>query len=110
MSEPTPSTAELEAKIAAVFAEVLGRTSVEVDANFFALGGNSMRAAVVLARLGPEAPGLTGIDLFNHPTARALTTHLRGATGSNPHPGDDRAEKRREAARRRMRSDRGGKP
>ncbi len=73
--EPAP----LEALVAGLWREVLGLADDEVglDDNFFDLGGHSMLLALVLARLQEElAPGLTMIDLFDHPTVSALAGRL----------------------------------
>ncbi|MFD0000459.1 amino acid adenylation domain-containing protein, partial [Nocardia sp. NPDC127526] len=52
-----PST-PAERTVAGVFAEVLGLDRVGIDDDFFALGGNSLSATRVVARLG-EAAGVT---------------------------------------------------
>ncbi|WP_280462887.1 thioesterase domain-containing protein, partial [Nocardia carnea] len=67
----------LEHTVAAVFAEVLGMDRVGVDDSFFALGGNSLLATKVAARLGTE----TGIDisvqwLFTDATVGGLAARL----------------------------------
>ncbi|MGA4847503.1 condensation domain-containing protein [Streptomyces sp. G5(2025)] len=64
---------EREKALAELFAEVLGEQAVPVDADFFALGGDSLLAATVMAR----ASGRLGVDLplralFEHPTVAAL--------------------------------------
>ncbi len=73
------AVAPLEAHIAALWREVIGLGPEEVglDDNFFDLGGHSMLLAVVLGRLQEElAPGLSMIELFDHPTVRDLAAHL----------------------------------
>ncbi|MBF6350407.1 AMP-binding protein, partial [Nocardia flavorosea] len=67
----------LEHSVAAVFAEVLGVERVGVDDSFFALGGNSLLATTVAARLGAE----TGVDmsvqwLFTDATVGGLAARL----------------------------------
>ncbi|MET0493588.1 MAG: beta-ketoacyl synthase N-terminal-like domain-containing protein [Actinoplanes sp.] len=70
-----PST-QVEKTIAEVWCEVLRVPQVGIDDDFFALGGHSLHATRVLARLGPalgpDAPGLTIMDLFDHSTIREL--------------------------------------
>jgi amino acid adenylation domain-containing protein/non-ribosomal peptide synthase protein (TIGR01720 family) len=48
---PAPPAGDMERRIAAVWGEVLGLARIERDQNFFALGGNSIDAIRVLARL-----------------------------------------------------------
>jgi acyl carrier protein len=76
---PVPRTAA-ERTVAAVWAGVLGRPGVDLDANFFDLGGSSLlmvRAQLALQReLSREVPILT---LFEYPTVRGLAAHLTGA-------------------------------
>ncbi|MBB1158401.1 non-ribosomal peptide synthetase/type I polyketide synthase [Amycolatopsis dendrobii] len=91
-----PAT-ELEKAIAAVWAETLGRPVPGVTDNFFDLGGHSLLLLRVHARL-QRALGrpLRIVDLFSHPTVRALAAHLGGADGGEPVA--PRAGRRRAAA------------
>jgi amino acid adenylation domain-containing protein len=77
--------AATEALIAATWREVLGLDSVGVTDNFFDVGGHSLALAKVHAevttRLGRRIPM---VDLFTHPTVRALATHLHAGTAPNP--------------------------
>ncbi|WP_051817144.1 non-ribosomal peptide synthetase [Kitasatospora sp. NRRL B-11411] len=67
----------LEQELAAIWGRVLGTDRVGVLDNFFDLGGSSLLLAkvqaLVNARFGSE---LTVVDLFGHPTVRALAAHL----------------------------------
>lgn len=69
-----------EELIAGIWREVLGKDRVGVTDNFFDIGGHSMALAAVHARL-TEATGrsITMLDLFRHPTVRALAASLDGA-------------------------------
>ncbi|MFI5714246.1 amino acid adenylation domain-containing protein [Nocardia sp. NPDC051750] len=67
----------LEHTIAEIFAEALGVDRVGIDDSFFALGGNSLLATKVAARLGAE----TGVDisvqwLFTDATVGGLAARL----------------------------------
>lgn len=77
--------AATEALIASAWREVLGLDSVRVTDNFFDVGGHSLALArvhaEVSARLGRRIPM---VDLFTHPTVRALATHLHAGTAPNP--------------------------
>ncbi|MBA3525290.1 MAG: amino acid adenylation domain-containing protein, partial [Geodermatophilaceae bacterium] len=67
-----PST-ELQAEIAAVFAEVLGVERVGLDDNFFDLGGESFSAVRVARRISRP---VRVIEVFTRPTVRGLAEHL----------------------------------
>ncbi len=71
---------DTEELIAGIWREVLGKDRVGVTDNFFDIGGHSMALAAVHARLA-EATGrsITMLDLFRHPTVRALAASLDGA-------------------------------
>jgi hypothetical protein len=75
----TPS----EQAVARTFADVLGVAHVGAEADFFDLGGHSVLAMRVVARLrdGP-APGLGLRDLFEAPTVAALAARMDQLGGS----------------------------
>ncbi|QDE88850.1 peptide synthetase [Myxococcus xanthus] len=60
------------------FHEVLGAQGVGVGSDFFTLGGSSLQATRVVARIN-ERTGLQlrEVALFEHPTATALAEHVR---------------------------------
>ncbi|GLX00437.1 amino acid adenylation domain-containing protein [Microtetraspora sp. NBRC 16547] len=93
-----PSTAT-ERLIAQVWCEVLDRPEVGAADNFFDVGGTSMAVVVVQDRLA-ELTGrkLAVVELFRHPTVRALAAHLDGDTEQ---PELDRADQRAAARRQR---------
>ncbi|MBN0048532.1 amino acid adenylation domain-containing protein [Streptomyces actuosus] len=67
----------LESRLAEVWSRVLGRDRVDRDENFFDLGGNSLLLVGVQAAIDEELgcrPDV--VDLFAHPTVRALAAHL----------------------------------
>lgn len=77
-----PRTAT-ERRVVGAFAAVLGRAEVGIDDDFFAIGGESLKAVRAVRQIAPD---LAVLDLFSHPTARALAAHLdagapAGATG-----------------------------
>ena len=76
-----PAT-ELEALVAAVFAEVLALPEVGSGDDFFALGGHSLAAAQIAARLSDAmgAPVSVGA-VFEAPTVAELARSLRGVEG-----------------------------
>ncbi|OLF06610.1 hypothetical protein BLA60_30515 [Actinophytocola xinjiangensis] len=75
-----PVDEALVERLVGLWHEVLGRTDLGPDANFFDSGGHSLLAAK-LAQLAEGATGvpLTLAEFFAHPTPRALAAHLRGA-------------------------------
>lgn len=78
----TPPRTPEERRVAEVFAEVLGVAGVGAEDDFFLLGGHSLRAAKVVARLGGMSVG----DLFAHPTVAALAARLTEGAGPAPIP------------------------
>ncbi len=70
----------MERRVAEVWSEVLRLDSVSLDDSFFDLGGHSLAALKVQARLeealGRKVPFIT---LFQHPTLRELAAALSGA-------------------------------
>ncbi|MFI5780464.1 non-ribosomal peptide synthase/polyketide synthase [Nocardia sp. NPDC051570] len=72
-----PPRTPAETTVAAVFEQILGVDRVGLDDDFFALGGNSLVATRISARLGTllnlEVPVRT---LFEHPTVGALARGL----------------------------------
>jgi acyl carrier protein len=72
-TELTLRRAEAERVIAAHFREVLAVASVGLDDNFFDLGGNSLMAIQLYAKLR-EVLGVefSIVDLFKHPSIRSL--------------------------------------
>lgn len=73
-------TGRTQRVIAGVWSEVLGLPRLAATDNFFEVGGHSLALVVVRDRLA----GLLGrdipvVDLFRHPTIRALAAHLDGS-------------------------------
>ncbi|MHC1999475.1 MupA/Atu3671 family FMN-dependent luciferase-like monooxygenase [Methylobacterium sp. CM6241] len=101
---PEVPMSSVEALIAGIWGEALGRPVVATTENFFDLGGHSLLVVQVQRRLGEELRREIAItDLFRFPTIRTLSLHLGGfATGpSATDRGHDRA-KARQALRRRQ--------
>ncbi|WP_241386850.1 non-ribosomal peptide synthase/polyketide synthase [Rhodococcus sp. CH91] len=68
---------ELEATVAGIVAEILGHRTVSVDDNFFDLGGNSLIATRVVARLNTALGTDAGVRaLFEAPTVRSLAARI----------------------------------
>lgn len=76
---PTPPRDGFEAGIAAAFARALGSIDVGVDDDFFALGGNSLRAAELISALrGTPATAVLAVrDVYQERTVAALAARAR---------------------------------
>ena len=68
---------ETEQKLVAIWGELLGRSDIGVDDNFFDAGGQSL-LLLRMHRLIESAFGahLQIVKLLEHPTIRALAAHL----------------------------------
>lgn len=64
---------ETEKRIAEVWCEVLGLESIDIDAEFFDLGGDSFKAIKVVRKMGNS---FSVMNLFQHATIRELAAHL----------------------------------
>jgi len=81
-TKTVPPRDEEEAKVAAIFAEVLDLDRIGVLDNFFQFGGDSLRAARVIARLQSEfQASLTVKTLFDCPTVAAIMAEIRAGNG-----------------------------
>ncbi|MSP59689.1 MAG: amino acid adenylation domain-containing protein [Myxococcales bacterium] len=108
---PSPR-GETERTLAAIWQDVLRVDEVGRDDNFFDLGGHSMLLVQVRDRVSRTFDrDVPIVDLFRHPTLRALAAHL----ASKPQPSsshiqvDQRARKQR-AAQERQRQRPGARP
>ncbi|HEX6908993.1 MAG TPA: amino acid adenylation domain-containing protein, partial [Longimicrobium sp.] len=93
---------EVEARVAAVWREVLGVERVGVHDNFFDLGGTSLLLYRVYSRLRDLRADLRVVDLFRHPTVEALAGHLGAepaAAGAHLAESQSRAAGRRASLR-----------
>lgn len=100
-ARPLAAGTDLETKIRGVWMEILGRPDVDLDQNFFDLGGDSIQLARVhvslLKILGRDFP-IT--DLFAHTTIRTLAKHFHPSASPSGKINaiQDRARLQREAA------------
>ncbi|MFD4469391.1 non-ribosomal peptide synthase/polyketide synthase, partial [Rhodococcus sp. NPDC058505] len=81
-----PST-PVEEIVASVFGDVLGLERVGADDDFFELGGNSLLATQVTARLGAALDTRVAVrDLFDAATVESLAGRVASAAGSGARP------------------------
>ena len=75
----------VEQAVAAVFGDVLGSEQVSVDQSFFELGGNSLSATKVVARINSTLGSTIALrDLFDAPTVAQLSARVIPATDGKP--------------------------
>ncbi|MGW1611372.1 amino acid adenylation domain-containing protein [Streptomyces sp. NPDC002285] len=79
-----PTDFALHREIAAVWSDVLGVEHIGPDDDFFRLGGNSLRAVRVAARLTSAGRTVTAGQLFTSPTVAALAAELERAPAEAP--------------------------
>lgn len=72
----------LEDRIAAGFAGMLGLPDVDVDGDFFELGGDSLASVETVTWIQDElGVELEVSALFDNPTARSLALHIQENRG-----------------------------
>jgi amino acid adenylation domain-containing protein/non-ribosomal peptide synthase protein (TIGR01720 family) len=75
----------VERELAAVFAEVLGRTHVPADVSFFNLGGHSLLLLAVQTRIADRLDvSVEMVEFFRHPTVRDLALHVERLRTGQP--------------------------
>jgi nonribosomal peptide synthetase MxcG len=73
----TQDANDLERAVLSVWQEVLGTQAIDLDQDFFELGGQSLQSIQVASRLGVKlGREVTGALLFRHPTVRGLARAL----------------------------------
>src|SRR4051794_23811903 len=81
----TAGSAAVDPALRAIWAEVLGVDAPDVDDDFFALGGNSLLATQITARVADVLGVEVALDaLFEAPTLGEYTEHVRAAGPAAP--------------------------
>jgi amino acid adenylation domain-containing protein len=75
---------EVQRVLVAVWREILGVERVGIDDDFFALGGDSMLAIQMLARLHARGSSFEIQEIFEHSTIRTLAEHVVSAEPPAP--------------------------
>ena len=86
-----PPATPLEDRVCRAFSQVLGLEKVSALADFFACGGTSLSAAVLVSQLSDEDAVLSFQDVSAHPTPRELAALLASHRGSTLPPMDRKA-------------------
>lgn len=68
-----------ERTLATIWAEVLGLEQVDIDGNFFALGGDSIDSIQVVARTSDAGLRVTPADIVRYPSIRQLAARVAAA-------------------------------
>lgn len=86
-SKSHPSARQVrENELAEIFADALDVAEVGMDDDFFALGGQSLAAVRIIARIRSElGPELDLRDLFEAPTVRGIAEYLDDQEKRTPH-------------------------
>ncbi len=63
---------QLESELVGLWCRMLGRDRVDTEANFFALGGDSLKAIKMVSEINRTGFNYTVPDLFEHPTVASL--------------------------------------
>lgn len=77
---------DVERLLATIWSEILGVETLGIDDDFFDLGGHSMLATQVVARIRKDSTGTRAVgvmDLFTHRTIRDLATFMAGDTADD---------------------------
>jgi hypothetical protein len=72
-----PGEVSTERALAAIWRDVLKDPEVETDSNYFQLGGTSIAAQTLIARVRRDlGAGITFTDVFSYPTLRELASRV----------------------------------
>ncbi|MCL6591114.1 MAG: SDR family NAD(P)-dependent oxidoreductase [Firmicutes bacterium] len=86
---------EIEQKVAQIWAFVLGLEEVNINDDFYQLGGDSILATRLLKEMEKEYPGLVDItDIFTYQTAAQMAAYLERKL--RPEKGEPKAKNSRE--------------
>lgn len=73
-----PPRSPMEQWLATLWTEVLGRSVLNIDSNFFELGGDSIRAAILINKIQDKLCSVIYVvALFEAPTTRRLADYIR---------------------------------
>ena len=79
--ENVPPSTPTEEILQEIWADVLGKADISVEADFFELGGTSLVAGVLLGKINKRMGTSESIAVvFRSPTIRSLASHMQAAT------------------------------
>jgi thioesterase domain-containing protein len=79
-AEYIPPRTELETRLAAIWREVLGRDAIGAQDDFFALGGDSILASLLVATVSREMNiQYPLLEFLDHPRIAAMAARIEGA-------------------------------
>ncbi|WP_333683478.1 MupA/Atu3671 family FMN-dependent luciferase-like monooxygenase [Pontibaca methylaminivorans] len=92
-----------QARIASIWARILGVEDIRAEDNFFQLGGHSLLAVQAHREIRAELdlPSLSITDIFRFPTLAALASHVGGDEIVPPPPANDPETRAETMSRRR---------
>ncbi len=74
---------DIEMRVSALWAEVLGLEEIDVHTNFFDLGGDSIIATQLQKLIEEEFPGVLDItDVFSYATVSKMSEHIKSKTSA----------------------------
>ncbi|HUQ81694.1 MAG TPA: condensation domain-containing protein [Gemmatimonadaceae bacterium] len=88
-SEPRGPRNDIEAKLAAIWRDVLKIDDVGIDDDFFELGGDSLLSIRVIGRAGREGIRISPERFFERPTIAHMAASVGNAVSRDAQPTDD---------------------
>jgi amino acid adenylation domain-containing protein len=78
-----PPRNTVERKLVEIWEKVLNRSSIGINENFFMIGGNSIKAIQIAARMKKEGYQLELQKLFTYQTIKEMTPHVKRSGETN---------------------------
>jgi len=79
LATDTAALSPVQSNLVDLWADVLKRSPIALDDNFFAMGGNSLRVMELTSRIrGELSLGVELLDIYTYPTVRELADRLVG--------------------------------
>lgn len=85
-SQESLCTSPTQRWLAELYSATLGVTVTNPDVDFFTLGGTSLAAATLIARVRERVPGVSVRDLYDHPRLGSFAEFIGSVPGSTDSP------------------------